>query len=302
MPASPRPIRSHLPIQPLTDVPCPVCGGAPERLVGTKDGLRILRCSRCTAEYSEHALRNDELPAIYSEHYFHGDPAGYPDYEHDEEIHRDRARVYLADITRLGRAPASLLDVGCATGFFLDEARRAGWQVHGCEVSDWAAGYARRHLRLDVSVGAFPTPDLVGRRFSVVSFLNVFEQLPDPRQAAAVLANLVAPGGHLVLETWDVDALLVKLVGTRWHQYRPRDTPIYLNRRSIEQLFPAPAWTLVEFRSRTKWIRLQHGLHALGLTRRNGKGRGTGTLLSRVVVPYRLGDLVWVVLRRNADA
>jgi len=282
-------------------VPCPLCGGAPERLVGTKDGLRILRCSQCTAEYSEHALRNEELPGIYSEHYFHGDPAGYPDYEHDEDIHRERARAYLADITRLASTPGSLLDVGCATGFFLDEARRAGWRVRGCEVSDWAAGYARDQLKLEVSVGPFPTPDLAGKQFSVVSFLNVFEQLPDPRQAAAMLASLVEANGHLVLETWDADALLVKLLGMRWHQYRPRDTPIYLNRRSIERLFPAPAWTLVEFRARTKWIRLRHGLHALGLTGGNGNRPSAGPL-SRLVVPYRLGDLVWVVLRRNPDA
>ncbi len=282
---------------------CPACGGAPKRITGTKDGWRILRCAQCTADYSEHALRNEELPAIYTEHYFHGDPAGYPDYEHDEDLHRERARAYLSDIARHSPAAGSLLDVGCATGFFLDEARRAGWRVRGCEVSAWAAGYARQQLKLDVSVGPFPTPDLAGKQFSVVSFLNVFEQLPDPRRAADVLASLVAPNGHLVLETWNVDALVVKLAGMRWHQYRPRDTPIYLNRRSIERLLPSPTWTLVEFRARTKRIRLQHGLHALGLhSGGNGNGRGARGLFSRLVVPYRLGDLVWVVLRRNPDA
>lgn len=297
----------------LSDAPsCPLCGSAPGRLVGTKDGLRVVRCSRCTVEYSERTPAPEDLPALYSEHYFHGDPAGYPSYADDEEIHRDRARAYLRDMHRLMPTPGRLLDVGCATGFFLDEARRIGWKVRGCEVSDWAGGYARQQLGLDVSLGAFPTADLAGERFDVVTFLNVFEQLPDAKEAAVALTSLVAPGGYLILETWDADALLVRLSGMRWHQYRPRDTPVYLNRRSLQVLFPAPHWSLVEFHPRTKWIRLDHGLHALGFHGwggRNGNGHGRGEATARgpvsralhsVVLPYRLGDLVWVVFRRNA--
>jgi SAM-dependent methyltransferase len=291
-------------------VACPVCGTEVASFVGSKHGLRILRCGSCTVQYSEHRPSLAELPERYGEHYFHGDPAGYPAYERDEPVHRERAHHYLRDLAAHHPRPGTLLDVGCATGFFLDEARRAGWQVRGVEVSDWAAGYGRHRLGLDISLGAFPTADLDGRQFSAVTFLNVFEQLPDPRAAEGVLRDLVAPGGILALETWDADALVVRLAGMRWHKYRPADTPIYLNRASLLRLFPAPHWTLVEYRARTKWIRLQHGLHALGITlgdkapgHSNGARPAAGSLaerLTQVTVPYRLGDLVWAVLRREA--
>lgn len=279
--------------------------------MGTKGGLRVLRCEECTVQYSEHTPSEQELPARYGEFYFHGDPAGYPSYEQDEPVHRDRAAHYLRDLAAHHPAPGTLLDVGCATGFFIDEARRAGWTVRGVEVSDWAAGYARNRLGLDVTLGAFPTADLEGQQFSAVTFLNVFEQLPDPRAAEAVLRRLVAPGGILALETWDADALVVRLSGMLWHKYRPLDTPIYLNRASLLRLFPAPHWRLVEYRARTKWIRLQHGLHALGLRLgerapgHSGDARPPrGSWLSglqQVTVPYRLGDLVWAVLRREGE-
>ena len=142
------------------------------------------------------------------------------------------------------------------------------------------------------------------QRYDAVTFLNVFEQLPDPHAAERVLRDLVAPSGLLALETWDVNALVVRLSGMRWHKYRPQETPIYLNRRSLTTLFGPEHWTLVEYRARTKWITLAHGLHALGLgahpTKNGGPPRqGMRDRIGRLSLPYHLGDLVWAVLRRR---
>ena len=243
------------------------------------------------------------LPTMYDERYFNGAQDGYPDYLRDEAVHRRRALGYLRAIAREWPAPGRLLDVGCATGFFLDEARRQGWQATGCEVSAWAAEYAAVRLSLDVTVGPFPNATLKGRRFDVVTFFNVFEQLPDPRESECALRDLVAPAGLVVLETWDADAFVARLLGSRWHQFRPRDTPIYLNRRSLTALFEPAHWELLTYRTHGKSISLRNGLHVLGVDLPAGDTPGSAAAwLGRVTVPYRLGDLVWVVLRRRSDA
>jgi SAM-dependent methyltransferase len=285
---------------------CPICGGKAARLVGEKDGLRVLRCSTCTGQYSERAPEVSQLSQIYDKAYFHGSPAGYPAYEADESLHRTRSQGYLRDLMQHAAAPGSLLDVGCATGFFLDEARQAGWQVRGCEVSEWAAGYAQKRFGLDVVMAPFPTPLLGTQRYDAITFLNVFEQLPDPHGAERILRDLVAPGGLLALETWDVDALVVRMSGMKWHKYRPEETPIYLNRQSLTTLFTPEHWTLVEYRARTKWITLAHGLHALGLAGHPSNGgtprHSLRDRLGRLSLPYHLGDLVWAVMKRREDA
>jgi 2-polyprenyl-3-methyl-5-hydroxy-6-metoxy-1,4-benzoquinol methylase len=255
-------------------------------------------------QYSEQAPEVSQLPEMYNKAYFHGSRTGYPAYEADESLHRARARDYLEDLTAHTASTGTLLDVGCATGFFLDEARQAGWQVRGCEVSEWAATYARQRFGLDVVLAPFPTPLLGSQRYDAVTFLNVFEQLPDPNGAERILRDLVLPGGLVALETWDVDAPVVRFSGMRWHKYRPQETPIYLNRRSLTTLFRPEDWTLVEYRARTKWITLAHGLHALGLaahpTRNGGPPRHRfRDRIGRLSVPYHLGDLVWAVLRRT---
>lgn len=285
---------------------CPICGGVSARLIGVKDELRVLRCSNCTVHYSERSLEVSQLSELYSRAYFHGGKAGYPAYEADESLHRARSRGYLKDLMAHTSSPGSLLDVGCATGFFLDEARQSGWDVRGCEVSEWAATYAQKRFGLDVVHAPFPTPQLGPRQYDAVTFLNVFEQLPDPHAAERVLRDLVKPGGLLALETWDVDALVVRLSGMKWHKYRPYETPIYLNRHSLTTLFRPEEWTLVEYRARTKWITLAHGLHALGLaahpTKNGGPPRhGLRDRIGRLSLPYHLGDLVWAVLRRKTE-
>ncbi len=174
---------------------CPICGGASSGVVGIKDALRVLRCASCTLQYSERAPEVGQLPDMYNRAYFHGSPAGYPAYEADESLHRARARGYLQDLMAYTTGTGTLLDVGCATGFFLDEARQAGWRVRGCEVSEWAATYARSRFELDVIQAPFPTPLLGPQRYDAVTFLNVFEQLPDPHAAERVLRDLVAPSG-----------------------------------------------------------------------------------------------------------
>ena len=147
-------------------------------------------CGSCTLQYAEAAPGTAELPALYGERYFNGAPAGYPDYLRDEPVHRRRAGRYLDALARLVPAPGRLLDVGCATGFFLDEARSRGWRVVGSEVSEWAAASARDRLALDVRTGPFPDALPPGERLDVVTFFNVLEQLP---RLDAVFAPIALP-------------------------------------------------------------------------------------------------------------
>ena len=74
-----------------------------------------------------------ELYALYGETYFHNDQSGvvgYTNYLKDEPNIR---RTFAGRLKRLSQVvqPGKLLDVGCAAGFFLDEARKIGWQVQG---------------------------------------------------------------------------------------------------------------------------------------------------------------------------
>jgi SAM-dependent methyltransferase len=95
-------------------------------------------------------------------------------------------------------ARRSLLEVGCAHGWFLDAAAKRGYDVHGIE-PDASIGALATSKGHDVAIGFFPDALAPGTRYDVVVFNDVFEHLPDPRAALVACRQRLQPGGSLVL-------------------------------------------------------------------------------------------------------
>src|SRR5262245_20638870 len=103
------------------DAPCPICRSAAHGLLSVKNGYPLHRCRNCELTYSAQPPVGEALTELFSAAYFTDGGTGYPDYIADEPVHRKQARKYLREIAALGIEPGTLLDVGCAAGFFLDE-------------------------------------------------------------------------------------------------------------------------------------------------------------------------------------
>src|SRR5262249_52589140 len=130
-------------------------------------------------------------------------------------------------ISNSGRAQF-LLDVGCGHGYFLDEARAAGWRVHGLEVSPYATQQARKRglagqCRPIEQVTLAPrgrTPvlsELPTAAFDCITMWDVIEHLRDPAGTIKTLAGALRPGGVLALSTGDLTSLCARLCGRNWH-------------------------------------------------------------------------------------
>ncbi|HEX7049741.1 MAG TPA: class I SAM-dependent methyltransferase [Longimicrobiales bacterium] len=284
---------------------CPACGGAALGLLFAKDGYPILECGACGLVFHPAEPAAESIAEMYSAAYFtEGAYNGYPDYVGDGAVHRRQARYYLRQLAKCGATGGSLLDVGCAAGFFLDEAARAGWRVAGCDVSDYATRHAREVLGLDVVCADFLDADLGDRTFDVVTMLNVFEHLPEPAAVMARLTALVKPGGLLLIETWDRSSMVARLLGRRWHQYAPPSVLFFYDRASLCRLFDARQWRLVRYRPSLKWISLTHGLAVLADGARPTWKRRFARMfmaspLGDIQVPYMFGDLVLATFQRS---
>ena len=95
-------------------------------------------------------------------------------------------------------ARRTLLEVGCAHGWFLDAAAGRGYIAHGIE-PDAPIGALASGRGHDVAIGFFPYDLKPGIRYDVIVFNDVFEHLPDPRAALAACRQRLEPGGLLVL-------------------------------------------------------------------------------------------------------
>jgi 2-polyprenyl-3-methyl-5-hydroxy-6-metoxy-1,4-benzoquinol methylase len=92
----------------------------------------------------------------------------------------------------------ALLEVGCAEGWFLEEAAHRGMRVRAVEPSGQHAAISRRK-GFEVDVGFFPDEPHDSGLFDIIVFNDVFEHLPSPADAIRACERLLLPGGLLVI-------------------------------------------------------------------------------------------------------
>jgi SAM-dependent methyltransferase len=176
---------------------------------------------------------------LYDGHYFASGSAsaGYDDYAALEPALRSTFRRRL---TRLRERPGAwLLDVGAAYGFAASEAERAGFRVAGLELSAEAAVQAAERISGRVVRASAIELPFSSARFDVITLWDVIEHLPDPHRAVAEIARCLRPGGRLALTTGDVESLVARFSGARWHLYTIPEHLFFFSRRSLQHLLEA---------------------------------------------------------------
>ncbi len=97
--------------------------------------------------------------------------------------------------------PSRLLDIGTATGEFVDVMLGRGWDAWGIEASDQAELVAADRVVRASFPDEAPFPD---EHFDVITAWAVFEHLHDPRRAFDECRRLLKPGGSLVVQVPNV--------------------------------------------------------------------------------------------------
>ena len=91
-----------------------------------------------------------------------------------------------------------LLEIGCASGSYLDRMAHCGWQVEGIEFSEEAAR-AARDLGYQVHAGSLEFAPAPNYPPDLIVGWMVLEHLHDPIGCLEKLHEWAAPGGWLVL-------------------------------------------------------------------------------------------------------
>lgn len=169
---------------------------------------RIVRCLGCGLIYMNPRRSKRELLNAYTE-------MVDETYASEEVGKRNSAKVILERLKRF-RKRGCILDVGCATAFLLDEAKKQGWEVYGVELSKWCVEYAKRNFSIDVFLGTLDRAGFKKNFFDVVVLNDTIEHLTDPKGTLIYIRKLLKPDGILCVSTPNIGSLVSKILRAKW--------------------------------------------------------------------------------------
>lgn len=276
-------------------VPCRLCGGQKGDVCFHKDGYTILRCRQCDLVYLDHVPRQESLRALYSAEYFRSSDKrlGYHDYQSLESSLMATFRVRLRQMAGFC-PPGRLLEIGCAMGFFLRAAQEEGWSVQGIELSAHAAEVARRRFDLPVVTGRLRDAQFPAASFDAVAMWDLIEHAPEPVALMREAVRLLRPGGLIVLSTGDVESLVARLSGPRWHLYHLPEHLSFFSPVTIVQLLESAGLRVQQLRRDGAMYTLEYLAYRLKTVYPNS----LTSLLFRALRKGRMGQWgVWLNLR-----
>jgi SAM-dependent methyltransferase len=264
------------------------------------DGFSIVRCKDSGLVYLENPLTESELEKFYSLEYFEGEASrkGYSSYREDEAVLRANFRELL---DRIVPQRGDLLDVGCAYGYFLDEARRR-FSVKGVEISEEVARVGRDRFQLDIRSGPRALDDFAPNSFDVITLWDVIEHLGRPRSTLLQCARLLRPGGELYLTTGDIESPLARVLGRRWRLMNPPQHITYFSEETMRGFLSSCGLEMIAVERIGKRVSLALFLFILRyLSRERIDLSGVAARIAKRSVYLNLFDVMWVRAQRRSS-
>ena len=180
----------------------------------------LVKCERCGFVSANLTLTDAEVAALYDRGYFHGDE--YLDYVAEEESLRLNFNGRLRTLQQVvpDLRERDIFEIGCAYGFFLDEARHFARSVAGIDISQDATAYGRSRFGLDVQQGDYLSRAL-GKKYGVIAMWDTVEHLQRPDLFIEKVKDDLQPGGILALTTGDIGSVNARLRGQKWRMIHP---------------------------------------------------------------------------------
>lgn len=281
---------------------CPHCGGNEVRPHVRKDGFDILKCGSCGMVYLDHRPTEDWSSGFYTDDYFEAsdDARGYENYLECEpflSLNFTRKLRHMKKYVPGG----NVLDLGCGYGYFLktlgDE-----YNGYGVDVSEHAARVAREKYGVDVRTGPITRDMFPPDFFSMVTMWDAVEHLIDPRETLGILHGNMKAGAYLALATGDVDSVLARVSGRRWHLYTLPEHLWFFSRKTMTRLLQDSGFQVVEMRHDWGYYSVDYLIERVLkgiLNARSALNLVPGRkVLKRLVVPISLFDIMFVVCRK----
>ena len=196
------------------------------------DTYHFYRCPICGTWFLNPMPSEAQFLKAYDEAYYgEGDKKFNPVVEKVVDWFRKQNAKKLAN---LFGGKGTVLDIGCGNGNLLHYLGLAGaFDLHGIEPDGKSADRTANFREIILKRGFLEQDTYLENTFDGITLIHVLEHLPNPREVIEIIASILKPSGHLVIEIPNVRSWQAKIFKSKWLHFDP---PRHLNMFEPNQL------------------------------------------------------------------
>lgn len=254
----------------------------------------LVRCAGCGVYAIFPQPDDDELHSYYSAEYYGSSRQKFigPFAKVIACFQSHRARM----TARYLPPGAKVLDVGCGNGGFLMQMKQRGFVVEGTEWTAESAARVPSDQNIPVHIGDLLSLDLPPCSFDLITMWHVLEHVRDPHMSLLKIAQLLKPGGGLMLAVPNAESRQAQRFGTSWLHFDPPRHLFDFGPASLGMLLENTgykvSWTSTHSMEQNTFGYIQSWLNSKGWPRDRLFMQLKG--LSRERLAVRMADLFWL--------
>ncbi|MDC1068634.1 class I SAM-dependent methyltransferase [Candidatus Kapabacteria bacterium] len=223
---------------------CKICNSANTKSY-TLGKTKLLECIECGVTSTLDVASEKDLKQHYENNYKIQDLKN--------NYSREKRRVFrfpeqiklISDIIDLRSPPSKLLDIGSGDGFFLDEARRYGYECKGVELSEYSRDYCKKiGLHIESSIQNF------NNKFDIITMWHVFEHIPNPNDFLKEVLGKLDSDGKLIIRVPAFDNLWKSIFKHRWIWFQPQNHYFHYTEKSLRTVFEKNGFNVLNIERR----------------------------------------------------
>jgi N-acetyl sugar amidotransferase len=217
---------------------CLICSSKNILILEGYERSHLVKCKKCDFVFASKKPSNNELIEHYN-HYLRNDYLSPVTIKRYNEL-LDQMEKY--------RSTNNILDIGCGVGYFLEQAKKRGWNVYGTEFTDDAVSICEEK-GINMYQGVLSADKYESEFFDVITSFEVIEHINNPKEEISNISKILRKKGLFYCTTPNFNSFSRRYLRDKWNNILYPEHLSYYTKQTLSKalsqfgLFPVKTLT-----------------------------------------------------------